>query len=102
MSDTEFRSGDTVKVNTKIVEGGKTRTQIFPGIIIAVKKNSGRLTFTVRRRGKDGIFVERIFPYPSPWIEDVQVIKKGKVRRAKLYFLRKKQFATKTKYLQMV
>ena len=99
MEEEKFSSGNTVKVYTKIQEGAKTRTQIFQGVIIALRSNSGRKSITIRRRSKDGVFVERIFPYPSPWIEKIEVIKKGKTRRAKLYFLRKKEFASRGKYL---
>lgn len=102
MEEVSFKSGDTVRVYTKIQEGEKTRMQIFPGTVIAIRGNSGNRTVTVRRKAKDNVFVERIFPYPSPWIEKVQVVKKGKVRRAKLYYLRKKEFATKEKSLRAV
>jgi large subunit ribosomal protein L19 len=88
-----FKSGDQVKVHTKIREGGKTRTQIFSGIVISKRGKGENKTFCVRRLSKDGVFVERIFPLFSPLIEKVEVVKKGKVRRAKLYYLRKKEFA---------
>lgn len=101
MDEEKFRSGDHIKVHTKIKEGDKTRTQIFPGMIIAMSGSDGRRSLTVRRRGKDGVFVERIFTYPSPWIEKIEIVKQGKVRRAKLYFVRKKNFSSKSKYLQL-
>ncbi|MBI2414660.1 50S ribosomal protein L19 [candidate division WWE3 bacterium] len=86
----EFNVGDTVKVNYKIKEGESFRIQPFEGIVIA-KKNAGiSKTFTVRRIGNDGIGVERIFPKFSPNIESVAVVKRGAVRRAKLYYLRDK------------
>ncbi len=82
-----FEVGDTVKVSIKIVEGSKERIQTFEGTVIA-KKNSGiRETFTVRRTSF-GVGVEKIFPLHSPRIVDVEVLKRGKVRRAKLYYLR--------------
>ena len=82
-----FNVGDTVKVSFKVIEGTKERIQAFEGIVIA-KKNSGiRETFTVRRLSY-GIGVERTFPVHSPKVADVKVVKRGKVRRAKLYYLR--------------
>lgn len=102
MDESTFKSGDAVRVFTKIQEGDKVRTQIFPGTVIAVRGNSANRTFTVRRKAKEGVFVERIFPYPSPWIEKVQVVKKGKVRRSKLYYLRKKEFAAKERSLRIL
>ena len=82
-----FNVGDTVKVSFKVIEGTKERIQAFEGIVIA-KKNSGiRETFTVRRISY-GIGVERTFPVHSPKVADVKVVKRGKVRRAKLYYLR--------------
>lgn len=102
MDEQTFKSGDIVRIYAKIQEGDKVRTQIFPGTVISVRGSAANRTFTVRRKAKDGVFVERIFPYPSPWIEKVQVIKKGKVRRAKLYYLRKKEFATKDRSLRVL
>lgn len=88
---TEFRVGDTVKVVYKIVEGNEVRrTQPFEGIVIGKKGSDVSKTFTVRRIGADAIGVERIFPLYSPNIESLTVVKKGKVRRAKLYYLREK------------
>lgn len=82
-----FNVGDTVKVSFKVIEGTKERIQAFEGIVIA-KKNSGiRETFTVRRLSY-GIGVERTFPVHSPKVADVKVVRRGKVRRAKLYYLR--------------
>ena len=82
-----FSVGDTVKVFFKIVEGTTERIQVFEGIVIA-KNNSGiRRTFTVRKISY-GVGVERIFPLHSPRIDHVEVIRRGKVRRAKLYYLR--------------
>jgi large subunit ribosomal protein L19 len=91
MEDTlAFKSGDQVKVHIKVKEGEKTRTQVFSGIVIAKRGEGENKTFCVRRPSKEGVFVERIFPLFSPLIEKVEVVKKGKVRRAKLYYLRKK------------
>ena len=82
-----FNVGDTVKVSFKVIEGTKERIQAFEGIVIA-KRNSGlRETFTVRRVSY-GIGVERTFPLHSPKVADILVVRKGKVRRAKLYYLR--------------
>lgn len=83
----EFNVGDTVKVYNKIIEGTKERTQIFEGIVIARKNSSVRETFTVRRISY-GVGVEKTFPVHSPRIEKVEIVKRGKVRRAKLYYLR--------------
>lgn len=86
----DFSSGDTIKVHYKIVEGGKTRIQPFEGIVIARKGTGNSKTFTVRRIGADNIGVEKIFPLFSPNIEKIDIIKKGRVRRSKLYYLREK------------
>ncbi|NMB91856.1 50S ribosomal protein L19 [candidate division WWE3 bacterium] len=86
----DFRVGDTVKVSYKIIEGGKTRIQPYQGIVIAVKGSGVSKTFTVRKISVDRIGVERIFPICSPNIEGVKVVKKGKVRRSKLYYLRER------------
>jgi large subunit ribosomal protein L19 len=83
-----FNIGDTVKVYYRIREGDKTRIQPYEGIVIAFKNEGISKTFTVRKMSY-GVGVERIFPYYSPNVEKVEVIKKGKVRRAKLYYLRK-------------
>ncbi len=82
-----FSIGDTVKVYFKIVEGTTERVQIFEGVVIA-KNNSGiRKTFTVRKISY-GVGVERVFPLHSPRVESVEVVRRGRVRRAKLYYLR--------------
>ena len=95
----EFRAGDTVTVHYKIIEGDKVRTQPFTGIVISKRGEGFYKTFMVRRIGADGIGVERIFPLASPNIEKLVVEKTGKVRRAKLYYLRGKvgRQATKVK-----
>jgi len=86
----EFKAGDTVRVYQKIKEGDKERTQVFEGIVICRKHGKGiSATFTVRKV-IDGIGVERIFPLHSPTIEKIEVVKRGKVRRAKLYYLRER------------
>ncbi|MFN8009195.1 MAG: 50S ribosomal protein L19 [Terriglobia bacterium] len=83
----EFRVGDTVRVHVKIKEGDKERIQVFEGVVIARKNGDLRSTFTVRKTSF-GQGVERIFPLHSPTIDKIEVSKKGKVRRAKLYYLR--------------
>ena len=83
----EFKVGDTVKVYNKIVEGTRERIQIFEGVVIARKNSSVRETFTVRRMSF-GVGVEKTFPVHSPRIDKIEVTKKGKVRRAKLYYLK--------------
>ena len=87
---TPFKVGDTVKVYFKIVEGNKERIQVFEGLVIARKNGGIRETFTVRKISF-GVGVERTFPLHSPRIEKVEVIRKGRVRRAKLYYLRDRQ-----------
>ena len=82
-----FNVGDTVKVYVKVVEGGKERLQAYEGIVIAKKNGSIRESFTVRRISY-GVGVERTFPIHSPRIDRVEVLRHGKVRRAKLYYLR--------------
>ena len=83
----ELAIGDTVRVNVKIKEGDKERIQAFEGVIIAFKNGSIRETFTVRRVSF-GIGVERTFPLHSPKIDSIKVVRHGRVRRAKLYYLR--------------
>jgi large subunit ribosomal protein L19 len=86
---TEFAIGDTVKVHVKIVEGNTERVQVFTGTVIARKGAGIQETFTVRRVSY-GQGVERVFPLNSPRIENIEVIRRGKVRRSKLYYLRDK------------
>ena len=83
----QFNIGDTVKVFVKVIEGAKERLQAFEGIVIAKRHGGISETFTVRRLSF-GIGVERTFPIHSPKIDRIVVVKKGKVRRAKLYYLR--------------
>lgn len=84
-----FNIGDTVKVYVKVVEGDKERLQAYEGTVIARKNGSIRETFTVRRISY-GIGVERTFPLHSPRIDRIEVVRKGNVRRAKLYYLRER------------
>ena len=83
----DFNIGDTVKVHTKIVEGNNERIQVFKGVVIARKGSGVRETFTVRRVAY-GVGMERVFPIHSPRVAKIEVERKGKVRRAKLYYLR--------------
>jgi large subunit ribosomal protein L19 len=83
----DFKVGDTVKVHVKIVEGEKERVQPFEGVVIRRKRGGIRSTFTVRKISY-GIGVERIFPLHSPRVDRIDVISRGKVRRAKLFYLR--------------
>ena len=82
-----FTFGDTVKVSTKVVEGDRERTQVFQGVVIRVRHGGAGSSFTVRRVTY-GVGVERTFPFYSPLVEKVEVVRHGKVRRAKLYYLR--------------
>ncbi len=83
-----FRPGDTVKVHVKIKEGEKERIQVFQGVVIRKRKGNTGATFTVRKVSY-GIGVERIFPLHSPIIDKIEIITRGRVRRARLYYLRK-------------
>ena len=83
----EFRVGDTVKVYGKIVEGNRERIQVFEGIVLKKQGSSSRETFTVRKLS-NGVGVEKTWPLHSPNVEKVEVIRRGKVRRAKLNYLR--------------
>jgi len=103
-TNTTFNVGDTIRVYYKLIEREKVagkakrevkeevreRTQVFEGIVISARGEGENKTFTVRRIGAGGIGIERIFPLISPWINKVTVKQKGKVRRAKLYYLRQK------------
>ncbi len=83
----DFRVGDTVRVFVKVVEGTRERLQAFEGLVIARRSGGIRETFTVRRLSF-GVGVERIFPLHTPKIDHIEIIRKGKVRRAKLYYMR--------------
>ena len=85
----QFKAGDTVKVHFRVVEGNRQRTQVFQGIVIKRQGEGVRETFTVRKQSF-GVGVERTFPLHSPKIERIEVVMIGDVRRAKLYYLRKK------------
>ncbi|HAV91499.1 MULTISPECIES: 50S ribosomal protein L19 [Eubacterium] len=84
---TEFNTGDTIKVFAKIKEGNRERTQAFEGVVIKKQGGSTRATFTVRKLS-NGVGVEKTWPLHSPTIEKIEVIRRGKVRRSKLYYLR--------------
>jgi large subunit ribosomal protein L19 len=86
----DFNIGDTVRVSVKVVEGDKERIQPFDGVVIARHGGNTRETFTVRKISF-GVGVERIFPLYSPTVEKIEVLKRGSVRRAKLYYLRGKK-----------
>lgn len=84
----EFSPGDNVRVHVRVIEGGRERVQVFEGVVIARNGGHGaRATFTVRKLSF-GVGVERIFPVHSPIIQQIEVVRKGDVRRAKLYYLR--------------
>ena len=82
-----FRAGDTLRVHVRVVEGSRTRTQVFQGVVIARQDGGVRETFTIRKISF-GVGVERTFPVHTPIIERIEVVTRGDVRRAKLYYLR--------------
>ncbi|MPZ73976.1 MAG: 50S ribosomal protein L19 [Nitriliruptorales bacterium] len=84
----EFRAGDTVKVHVKVTEGNRSRIQVFEGDVIARRGSGVRETFTVRKISFNAVGVERTFPVHAPVIDHIEVVRRGKVRRAKLYYLR--------------
>jgi len=84
----DFQAGDTVKVHVKIREGNKERIQIFQGVVISKKRGGTNATFTVRKVSY-GVGVERVFPLHSPIIDKIEVVSRGRVRRSKIYYLRK-------------
>ena len=86
----EFGPGDTLKVHVKVEEGGKERIQIFEGIVIKTKGNGIRESFTVRKISF-GVGVERVFPIHSPNVAKIEVVRRGDVNRAKLYYLRERR-----------
>lgn len=88
--DKKISVGDTVKVHQEITENDKTRIQIFEGIVIAIKNRDNGKSITVRKIGSNSIGVEKIYPINMPQIKDIEVKRKGSVRRAKLYFLRER------------
>jgi len=83
-----FEPGDTIAVHVRVIEGQKERIQVFQGVVISIKGHGSSRTFTVRKIS-NGVGVERIFPYHSPKIATIDVKRRGRVRRAKLYYLRK-------------
>lgn len=83
----QFKAGDTVKVHQRIIEGGKERIQVFQGVVMRVHRGTTNATFTVRKVS-DGVGVERIYPMHSPFIERVEVVSEGRVRRSRIYYLR--------------
>ena len=83
-----FSPGDTIKVHVKIREGEKERIQVFQGVVISKRSNGAQSSFTVRKISY-GVGVERVFPAHSPFIDQIEVVTKGRVRRAKIYYLRK-------------
>ena len=83
-----FRPGDTVRVHVRVTEGNRTRLQVFEGDVIARRGSGIRETFTVRKISFNGVGVERTFPVHAPVIDHIEVMRRGKVRRAKLYYLR--------------
>lgn len=85
-----FKSGDTVKVHMRIVEGEKERVQVFQGNVIRFRKGTTDSTFTVRKIS-GGVGVERVFPLHSPFIENIEVVQEGRVRRSRLYYLRNRK-----------
>jgi len=84
-----LRVGDTVRVRLRIVEGNRERIQPFQGVVMRMRKAGGNASFTVRRIASHGIGVERTFPLHSPRLEGIDILRRAKVRRAQLYFLRK-------------
>ena len=84
----DFRAGDTVRVHYKIKEGEGFRIQAFEGIVLCIKGEGVSKTFTVRRIGSEHIGVERIFPFKSPNLENVEIVHRGNARRSKVYFIR--------------
>jgi large subunit ribosomal protein L19 len=84
----DIRSGDTVKVHVRIVEGNRERIQIFQGVIIRLRKGGNDANFTVRRIASHGVGVERTFLLKSPRVEKIEIARRAKVRRAQLYYLR--------------
>jgi len=113
---TTFKIGDTVRVHYKLIEkekvAGKTkretktetheRTQVFEGIVIALKRSGENQSVTVRKIGVGAIGIERIFPLVSPWIKNIEIKKHGQVRRAKLYYLRTRTGKSATKINEAV
>ena len=87
----KIESGDTVKVHVRIVEGTRERVQVFQGVVIRARKGGNEANFTVRRIASHGIGVERTFLLRSPRVEKVEILRRAKVRRAQLYYLRERR-----------
>jgi len=83
----EFRTGDTVRVHVRIIEGNKERVQAYEGLVLKIHRNGSNSTFTVRKMVGD-IGVERIFPFYSPKIDKLELVRKGRVRQGRLYYMR--------------
>jgi large subunit ribosomal protein L19 len=83
----EFKAGDTVRVHVRVVEGGRERVQVFEGVVIGRQGGGLRSSFTVRKMSF-GVGVERVFPVHAPIIQSIEIVRRGDVRRAKLYYLR--------------
>lgn len=98
----EIRPGDTIKVFQKIKEGDKERVQLFEGLVIAKKHGKGISATMTVRKVSDGIGVERIFPIHSPVIQKIQVLKRARVRRAKLYYIREKASREVRRKMKMI
>jgi len=86
----KFYPGDTVRAHLKIIEGNKERIQVFQGVVIAINKKMNRGTFVIRKISSGNYGVERIIPFYSPSLDKIEIVKHGRVRRAKLYYLRKR------------
>jgi large subunit ribosomal protein L19 len=84
----DFRPGDTIKVHVRIVEGNRERIQVFEGVVIGISNKGTGSSFTVRKVSY-GIGVERVFPHDSPLLDKVEIVSRGRVRRAKIYYIRK-------------
>ena len=84
----KFNVGDTIAVSQRIVEGDKQRLQVFEGDVIAIRRLKVASTFTIRKIGANTVAVERIFPFHTPMIESIKLIRRGNVRRAKLFYIR--------------
>ncbi len=87
----QIESGDTVKVHVRIVEGARERVQVFQGVVIRKRKGGNEANFTVRRIASHGIGVERTFLLRSPRVEKIEILRRAKVRRAQLYYLRERR-----------
>lgn len=98
----EIRPGDTIKVFQKIKEGDKERVQLFEGLVIAKKHGKGISATMTVRKVSDGIGIERIFPIHSPVIQKIQVLKRARVRRAKLYYIREKASREVRRKMKMI